>query len=64
MLGVAISLIVSSIIATTHPQHVAAQNMLWALQHRMEILRMEWIGLELDKEHDLGLERSIWARCH
>lgn len=48
-----ISLIVYSIIATAHSQHFAAQNMLWALQHRMDILRMEWIGLE----------RSIWARC-
>jgi hypothetical protein len=51
------------IISTSHPQHVAAHNMLWALQRRMEILRMEWIGLDHDEEHDLGLELCIWARC-
>ncbi|CAP83092.1 hypothetical protein PCH_Pc15g02060 [Penicillium rubens Wisconsin 54-1255] len=32
-----------AIIATAHPQDVAAQNMLWELHGRAEILRMEWI---------------------
>ncbi|OQE13723.1 hypothetical protein PENFLA_c044G01223 [Penicillium flavigenum] len=45
--------VAQGVIATAHPQHVVAHNLLWALQERMEILRMEWVGLE----------RSIWARC-
>ncbi|KAJ6191517.1 hypothetical protein N7519_001538 [Penicillium mononematosum] len=51
------------IMATAHPQPLAAHNMLWALQHRMSILRIEWIGLDNDEEYDMGLEQCIWARC-
>jgi hypothetical protein len=39
-----------AIIATAHPQDVVAQNMLWELHGRAEILRMEWIGLDHDEK--------------
>lgn len=50
------------IIATAHPQHVLAQNMLFALQQRMQILRVELLELEGREEYDMALEQSIWAR--
>ncbi|KAJ5858463.1 hypothetical protein N7534_003740 [Penicillium rubens] len=49
-----------AIIATAHPQDVAAQNMLWELHGRAEILRMEWIG---SGEHPQHLHyRRVGAR--
>ncbi|KAJ5858464.1 hypothetical protein N7534_003741 [Penicillium rubens] len=51
------------IIATAYPQNVQAQNMLFALQQRLLILRREFLELDWVEEYDMELERSIWARA-
>ncbi|KAJ6191518.1 hypothetical protein N7519_001539 [Penicillium mononematosum] len=50
------------IIATAHPQHAPAQDMLFALQQRMLILRAELLELERRDEYDMELEQCIWVR--
>lgn len=51
------------IMATAHPQNVQAQNMLFALQQRLLILRREFLELDWVEEYDMELERPIWARA-